>query len=434
MLRKTLKLIVILVVFAAPLRGQERWPNPEPELLERARAILREVPLIDGHNDLPENLLELAGGDLDQLDLSQRQDHLAADLPRLREGSVGGQFWAAFVPSETMLTGGALEHGLRAVDMVHRMVARHPELDLARTADEIESAFAHGRIASLIGLEGGHAIEHSLAALRMYYELGVRYMTLTHFGTTDWADAATDSPTHGGLTEFGEDVVREMNRLGMLVDLSHVSAASMRDAIRVSSAPVIFSHSGARAINVHPRNVPDDVLRAVAANGGIVMVDFIAGYVPPTADEWLGLTDEAAVEFRIAAGQSADEPGWNMRRRAAAEQFRAELDDEKEVSRRLAEWIERNPPPRGTIGDVADHIEHIRDVAGIDHIGIGSDFYDGRAASTVVGLEDVSRFPFLFAELLRRGFSEQDLKKIASGNILRVLREAERVASQSQIP
>jgi membrane dipeptidase len=432
MRRMALVLILTGIVYASPTEGQASWPDPDPILLEQARAILREVPLIDGHNDLPEGILTSAGGDLERVNLAQRQDHLSADLPRLREGLVGGQFWAAFVPGETEFTGGGLAHGLRAVDMVLRMVDRYPDLELALTADDVERAFADGHIASLIGLEGGQAIENSLAALRMYHNLGVRYMTLTHFSTIAWADAATDAPTHQGLTEFGENVIREMNRLGMLVDLSHVSAESMRDALRVTRAPVIFSHSGARALNRHPRNVPDDVLGAMVENRGIVMVDFIAGYVSPTAPEWLGLTDEAATEFHFAAGQSPDEPGWNMRRRAVAEELRAELNDEEEIGRRLASWVERNPPPRGTVGDVADHIDHIRDIAGIDNIGIGSDYYDDGTSSMAVGLEDVSKFPILFAELLRRGYSEGDLKKIASGNLLRVMREAARVARELQ--
>jgi len=428
MVRSALFSIVTAALLAGPVLGQERWPETDPQLLERVRALLREVPLIDGHNDLPNAILETAGSDLSDVDLSRLQPHLPADIPRLREGLVGGQFWSAFVPSEAMHTGDALQKGLLQVDLIHRMVARYSELELAGTADDIESAFGSGRIACMIGLEGGHAIQSSLAALRMYYELGVRYMTLTHFGTTSWADAATDSPLHGGLTEFGEDVVREMNRLGMLVDLSHVSVASMKDVLRVSRAPVIFSHSGAQAINVHPRNVPDDVLRELAENGGVVMVDFVAGYTPPTAPQWRDLTGLAAAEFHVAAGLSADEPVWNMRRNRFAERLRSELNDDEEIARRLTGWMQENPAPRGTVGDVADHIDHIRDVAGIDHIGIGSDFYDDGASSMAVGLEDVSTFPVLLAELLRRGYSDEDVKKIAGLNLLRALRGAEEVA------
>ncbi len=414
----------------ATVGAQQEPTAPDPRLLERAETLLRQAPLIDGHNDLPGSLLDLADGDPDHFDLRQRQEHLPADLLRLRAGKVGGQFWSAYVPSSGPLAPDALRHGLAQIDMIHRLVAAYDDLEMALTADDVVRIAGEGRIASMIGLEGGHIIENSLPALRMLYRLGVRYMTLTHFSTNDWADAATDSPRHGGLTEFGEDVVREMNRLGMLVDLSHVSAATMRDALRVSQAPAIYSHSGARAINVHPRNVPDDVLRLLAQNGGVIMVDFVAGYTPATAPEWRQLRGEEAARFHALAGQSPDEPGWNMRRVAERERLRAELDDEQEVADRLARWIEENPWPRGTVGGVADHIDHIRQVAGIDHIGIGSDFYDDGRLSMAVGLEDVSTFPVLFAELLRRGYSEEDIRKVAGGNILRAMRAAERTAER----
>ncbi len=430
--RGSVLLILATVVLSAPAFGQERWPDPDPRLLERARALLREVPLVDGHNDLPTRLLDEAGGDPARFDLTRRQPHLPADVPRLREGMVGAQFWSAYVPSEPAFTADALRLGLQEIDMIHRMVAYYSDLEFARTADDIERIVAQGNIASLIGLEGGHMIENSLSALRMLFDLGVRYMTLTHFRTNDWADAATDSPRHGGLTEFGEEVVREMNRLGMFVDLSHVSAAAMRDALRVSRAPVIFSHSGARAVNVHPRNVPDDVLRLVAQNGGVVMVDFVAGYTPRTAQEWRTLSGPEAARFHVLAGQSADEPGWNMQRTAVGESLRAELDDEGEIARRLAQWVAENPAPRGTVGAVADHIDHIREVAGIDHIGIGSDFYDDGRSSMAVGLENVTKFPILFAELLRRGYSDEEIKKIAGLNLLRAMRRMEQVAREVQ--
>ncbi len=432
MRRAGLLLTLAILLPGAQVRAQEPWPDPDPGLLERARALLREVPLIDGHNDLPTSLLELEGGDPVGADLTHPQPHLPADLPGLREGLVGAQFWSAWVPSEPPLSADALRLGLREIDMVHRMAVAYPDLELARTADDIERMFAQGKIASLIGLEGGHIIENSLSALRMVFALGVRYMTLTHFRTNDWADAATDAPRHGGLTEFGEQVVREMNRLGMFVDLSHVSAETMKDALRVSRAPVIFSHSSARGINIHPRNVPDDVLPLVAENGGVVMVCFVAGYTPPTAPEWLDLKGAAAERFLVSAGQSPDEPVWNTQRNAVAEQLRTQLDDEQEIAERLEEWMRQHPAPRGTVGDVADHIDHIRSVAGIDHIGIGSDFYDDGTSSMAVGLEDVSKFPLLFAELLRRGYSDEDIKKIAGLNLLRAMREMERVAQELQ--
>jgi membrane dipeptidase len=432
--RKAQALIIwaLATVIAGPLAAQETSDRQAEQRFEHARRLLAEAPLIDGHNDLPSVLLEQADGDPERFDLRTVQPQLPADIPRLREGRVGGQFWSAYVPSTGPLAADALRHGLAQIDMIHRLVAAYGELELARTAADVERIAREGRTASLIGLEGGHIIENSLAALRMLHALGVRYMTLTHFATNDWADAATDSPKRGGLTEFGEDVVREMNRIGILVDLSHVSAATMRDALRVSHAPVIFSHSGARAINVHPRNVPDDVLRFLAQNGGVVMVDFVAGYTPATADQWRDLRGEEAARFYALAGQSPDEPGWNMRRVAERERLRAELDDEDEVERRLAEWVEVNPWPRGTIAEVADHIDHIREVAGIDHIGIGSDFYDDGTLSMAVGLEDVSTYPALFAELIRRGYTDEDIHKIAGQNILRALREAERVARRLQ--
>lgn len=419
---------LIFLTFVCPLSAQEEWPAPAPELLEQAQAILQDSPLIDGHNDLPTRLLELVGGDLSKTDLTVRQPELPADLPRLRQGRVGAQFWAAFVPSTTMATGGALRHALAEIDVIHRLVASYPELELALSADDIERSHREGKIASLIGLEGGHAIESSLAALRMLHDLGARYMTLTHFGTTDWADSATDFPRHLGLTEFGETVVREMNRIGMFVDLSHVSPETMRDALRVSRAPVIFSHSGARAVNAHVRNVPDDVLRLLANNGGVIMVDFIAGYTAPTPDGWLKGAE--AENLRFAVRQSVDEPSYAARRMAFIENLRADLDDEKEIARRLEAWTKANPLPRGSVADVADHIEHIIAVAGIDHVGVGSDFYDEGGPSMALGMEDCSKYPVLFAELLKRGHGEEDLEKIAGRNLLRAMREMERVAQE----
>ncbi|HXV60423.1 MAG TPA: dipeptidase [Vicinamibacteria bacterium] len=399
--------------------------TPSPEMLERVRRLLQEVPLIDGHNDLPSSLLDSAAGDLERIDIREVQVEMPADLPRLREGMLGGQFWSAYVDVSFMLEGTALRQVLREIDMIHRLVASYPELELARTADEVVRLHRQGKIASLIGIEGGHAIEGSLAALRMVHALGARYMTLTHFLTTDWADSATDFARHGGLTEFGEEVVREMNRLGMFVDLSHVSADTMKDALRVTRAPVIFSHSSARALNAHPRNVPDDVLRLVAENGGVVMVNFIPGYIVPTPEsERDGLGPEM--------GLSADEPVWARRRDEVAESLRAELDDVREIERRLQEWVSRNPPPRGTLDDVADHIDHIRNVAGIDHVGLGSDYYDAGGPSMAEGLDDITRFPALLAELLVRGYTDDEVKKVAGLNLLRAMREMERVAGELQ--
>ncbi|HLE69575.1 MAG TPA: dipeptidase [Vicinamibacteria bacterium] len=378
--------------------------QPDAALLERAKAILAEAPLIDGHNDLPSVILDAAQGDVTRFDLRERQIEFPADLPRLRQGSISAQFWSAFVDTSFMDTGESLRQCLREIDVIHRLVDRYPELELALTTDDIVRIRREGKIASLIGVEGGHAIEGSLAALRLLYALGARYMTLTHFRTIEWADSATDFPRHHGLTELGEEVVREMNRLGMLVDLSHVSPDSMRDALRVSRAPVMFSHSNALALNAHPRNVPDDVLRVVKDNGGVVMVNFIPAYVDPS------------------------HPRWSVARDEELERLRRDLDDEREIERRLQDWTSRNPEPRGSLSQVADHIDHIREVAGIDHVGIGSDFYDAGGPSMAEGLGDVTRFPALVAELLARGYTDEEVKKVAGENLLRVMREAERAS------
>ena len=405
---RTSRLVALLLLPALAISGQEPRSTTDAKLLARARAFLDTNLLIDGHNDLPSRLLEQGGADPGRVDLGTIQPDYPADVPRLREGRVGAQFWAAFVNVEFMTKGTALAQGLREIDMVHRLVARYPDLALARTADDIERLYREKKIASLIGVEGGHAIANSLSALRMFHELGARYMTLTHWATTDWADAATDHPRHHGLTEFGEDVVREMNRLGMFVDLSHVSADTMKDALRVSQAPVIFSHSNALALNAHPRNVPDDVFRLVAANGGVVMVNFIADFVPK------------------------DGPQWAVQRDSAAERFRAELDDEQTVAGAMQDWINKNPMPRGRVADVANHIDHIRRIAGIDHVGIGSDFYDDGKLSMAEGLENPSTFPLLFAELMRRGYSDHDLRRISSQNLLRAMRAMEQTAKRLQ--
>jgi len=356
--------------------------------LARAHAFLERTLLIDGHNDLSTQLL-LAGGDPLDPDLRALQPTLPADLPRLRQGHVGAQFWAAYVDCRFIREGGAYREALRQIDMIHRFVHAYSDFELARSADDIVRVAAVGRIASVIAVEGGHAIENSLAPLRMFYTLGARYMTLTHLCTIDWADSATDAAAHHGLTDFGKDVVREMNRLGMFVDLSHVSAATMRDALETSSAPIIFSHSNALAVSSHPRNVPDDVLRMTAANDGVVMVNFIAQYVPEAAMSWL-------------------------------------------VKRKTSEGPADDPMPRGTVSDVADHVDHLRDVMGIDYVGIGSDFFDNGNPSMVEGLENPSAFPHLFAELMRRGYSDEDLSKVAGQNLLRAMRDMERVARDLQ--
>jgi membrane dipeptidase len=411
--------------------AQERWVAPDPALLQRARAVLEAAPLIDGHNDLPSRLLEMAA-EAERADFGKPQPRFPADVPRLRAGRVGAQFWAANPRADPASAGAALRNALRGIDVTRRFVARYPDLELALTADDIERISRSGKVASLIAMEGGHAISSSLAALRAFYDLGVRYLTLTHSRTHDWADAATDYPRHQGLTRFGESVVREMNRLGMLVDLSHASDDAVLDALRVSRAPVIFSHSNARAINPHPRNVSDELLRRLPANGGIIMVNFIAGFVAPTAAEWRDRCRPFDEAICLSAGRSNDDPVWNARRDSVAESFRASGIPERDVAERLAAWIRDHPAPRGTVSDVADHIDHIRRIVGIEHIGIGSDYYDASPIAMAVGLEDAGTFPNLFAELLRRGYSEVDLRKIAGGNFLRVMRQAERVARELQ--
>ena len=359
--------------------------SAQQSLLDQASAILRETPLIDGHNDLPWQYREKASLDLSKLDIRQPQPALHTDIPRLRRGGVGGQFWSVYVPA-TMQGKEAVRATMEQIDIVYQMADRYPDtFEIARTAADVERIFKSGKIASLIGMEGGHSIDNSLGALRMFYKLGARYMTLTHSVNTPWADSATDKPEHHGLTPFGEDVVREMNRLGMLVDLSHTSPETMHAALRVTQAPVIFSHSSARALNDHPRNVPDDVLARMPANGGVVMVTFVPEFISAEVREYDALP---------------------------------------------AEQKRREPAPRATMAQVANHIDHIRKVAGINHIGIGSDF-DG-ITTVPQNLEDVSKYPVLVAELLRRGYTKDDLKKILGQNVLRVMRQVEQVAARLQ--
>ncbi|MEV2246901.1 dipeptidase [Streptomyces sp. NPDC049970] len=372
--------------------------------LDRARLLLADHPVVDGHNDLPWALREQVGYDLAARDIALDQTgHLHTDIPRLRAGGVGAQFWSVYVT--TGLTGDdAVSATLEQIDVVAEMLARYPaDLRRALTADDMETARAEGRIASLMGAEGGHSINNSLATLRALHTLGVRYMTLTHNDNTDWADSATDSPRVGGLSEFGREVVREMNRVGMLVDLSHVAATTMRDALATSVAPVIFSHSSARAVCDHPRNIPDDVLRMLAANGGVAMATFVPKFVLP-----------AAVEWTLAADRNMREHGLHH------------LDTTPAAMRIHADFEAVNPRPMATVATIADHLDHMREIAGIDHIGIGGD-YDG-TAFLPLGLEDVSGYPHLIAELLTRGWSDKDLAKLTWQNAVRVLRDAEAVS------
>jgi membrane dipeptidase len=367
--------------------------------------MLRLVPLTDGHNDLPWLLRSRFKSDLSLVDLTKSLANSQTDIPRLREGGVGAQFWSVWVP--TSLPGSeALQTTIEQIDLVHRLCDAYPkDLELALTSDDIVRIHRSGKVASLIGMEGGHSINNSLAALRMLYRLGARYMTLTHSKNTDWADSATDTPKLNGMNGFGESVVKEMNRLGMLVDLSHVSADTMRHVLRIAKAPVIFSHSGSRAVCDNPRNVPDDVLSLLKANGGVVMVVFLPSYVSARIHDHERMRDVEVARLR-SAGKSDPEIGASM-----------------------AAWDSDHPAPKATLKEVADHIDHIRDVAGIDHVGIGSDFDGGGG---LVGLEDVSKYPALIVELLRRGYSEEDVAKVMGLNLVRVLRDAERIAAQAK--
>ncbi|MFI5063937.1 MAG: dipeptidase [Streptosporangiales bacterium] len=372
--------------------------------LARARAMLAAMPLIDGHNDLPWALREAGRADFRGADLAGPVAFSHTDLPRMAAGGLSGQFWSVYVPAG--LQGqAAVATTLEQIDLVHRMIQRYPDrLELALDSGDVERAMAAGRVASLLGAEGGHSIDCSMGVLRMLYALGVRYLTLTHNASLPWADAATGRPVAGGLTAFGREVVREMQRIGMLVDLSHVSPDTMRGALAAAEAPVIFSHSSARALCDHPRNVPDDVLAALAAQGGVCMVTFVPAFVSPAVREWdRGLT--ADMERRGL------DP-WDLSLREAAGRERAAAD----------------PPPRATVADVAAHVEHVREVAGIEHVGLGGDFDGG--VDMPDGLADVSCYPALFAELLARGWPEEDCAKLAGGNILRVLREAEAAARE----
>ncbi|MFF3752879.1 dipeptidase [Streptomyces sp. NPDC002018] len=370
--------------------------------------LLSEFPVVDGHNDLPWALREQVRYDLDRLDIAQDLSaRLHTDIPRLRRGGVGGQFWSVYVRSD-LAGDGAVSATLEQIDVVGRLLARHPrELVRALTADDLESARREGRIASLMGAEGGHSINNSLATLRALHTLGVRYMTLTHNDNNAWADSATDTPGVGGLSAFGREVVREMNRTGMLVDLSHVAVTTMRDALAVTEAPVIFSHSSARAICDHPRNVPDEVLELLPANGGVAMATFVPKFILP-----------AAVAWTRAADENMEAHGLHP------------LDTTPRAMKIHEAFEEANPRPVATAATVADHLDHMRETAGVDHIGIGGDF-DG-TAFTPRGLDDVSGYPNLIAELLSRNWSTADLAKLTWQNSVRALRAAEDVARAAQ--
>jgi membrane dipeptidase len=384
----------------AKKKARDRGPV---RLTAEALRLHAECLVIDGHNDLPWALREQGFLTLRHIDLRQPRPSLHTDIPRLRKGGVGAQFWSAYVPTATARKGTAVRETLEQIDLIRRLVRAYPDtFELAGTADDILRARKHGKIASLIGIEGGHSIDNSLGVLRMLYALGARYMTLTHTDNTDWADSATDAPKHHGLTPFGEQVVLEMNHLGMLVDISHVSAETMRHVLRVSRAPIIASHSSAYALAPHPRNVPDDVLRQVAKNGGVVMVNFFSGFVVPEGAR--------AVQEMFAIGR----------------RLRKQYPDDREFRAAFGQWQKQHPFPAGTVHHVVDHIEHIIQVAGIDHVGLGSDF-DG-VTKLPRQLEDVSCYPYITQELLNRGHTPEEVRKVLGANLLRVLRQAEEVA------
>ena len=376
----------------------------------RVRQILRRTPLIDGHNDLPWAIRQGYGNDVHGVDLTtdlSMSTRLHTDIPRLREGGVGGQFWSVYV-SANMSQLEAAKATFEQIDTVKRIIGAHPDVfEMATTADDIVRIHRQGKIASLIGMEGGYSIDDSLGLLREFRRAGALYMTLTHSKSTNWADAGTDAPKWGGLNAFGEEVVKEMNRIGMMVDLSHVSAETMKDAIRVSEAPVIFSHSSALGVTGHPRNVPDDVLGLMASNGGIVMVTFVPGFINEQVREWGA--NRAAQQARL----NSLHPG-----------------DPERVRRELAEWGAANPVPRATLDDVVAHIQYVRDKAGIDHVGLGGDF-DG-VDSLPVGVEAVDAYPRILAELIKRGWTDADIRKLTGENMLRVMRGVEAVAARKQ--
>ncbi len=407
------------LVFALGVSAASAAPPGSNDYQARIERVLKQTPLIDGHNDLPWEIRERNKGRLSTIDLSSDTSKLTpppdgaplmTDIPRLRAGHVGGQFWSVWVPVN-IKGPEAVQTTVEQIDLVKRMAARYPaDFALALTAADVRRIHRAGKIACLIGIEGGHQINNSLPVLRQMYDLGARYMTLTHVLDIDWADAATDAPVHHGLTPFGVEVVREMNRLGMLVDLSHVSPETMRAALAATRAPVIFSHSSARALVDHPRDVPDDVLALVAKNGGVVMANFAPQYVSAARAQWEAdrFAEVARYSSPPYAGLYIGQPD---RAKAALEQ-----------------WEREHPKPATTLAQVADHIEHIRQVAGVDHVGIGSDF-DG-IPDAPRGLEAVDKYPALLEELMRRGWTDADVAKVAGENVLRVMAEAEQVSAK----
>lgn len=395
--------LIAAMIAASPLSAQQPI---DPKVQARIDRILKKTPLVDGHNDIAEQLADKYQRSIEGLasGTDKREKPLMTDMARLRRGHVGAQFWSVYIDG-TKTGDAAIRETIQQIDIVRRMIEDYPnDLELAATANDVGRIHRQGKIASMIGVEGGRQMGGSLAALRQFYNLGARYLTLTHNQTTEWADSATDEPKYDGLSPFGVTVVKEMNRLGMLVDLSHVSPATMKDAIAASRAPVIFSHSSARGVAGHPRNVPDEILSQLPGNGGVVMVNFVPSFLSDAV--WRHGADRSAEEARLKAIHRASKA---------------------EVGAGLKAWDAAHPVPAVTVADVANHVEHIVKVAGNDHVGIGGDF-DG-IDSTPEGLTGVGDYPNLFAELIRRGWSDENLAKLAGGNVLRALRQAEAVAA-----
>lgn len=404
----TAALALTAVASATVAFAEEPAAKPPIVLTDEARKLHAETLLIDGHNDLPWELRQQARGQFDKLDISKEQKSLQTDIPKLRKGGVRAQFWSVWVPGETSKRGAALSTTIEQIELVKAMIAQYPDtFELALTADDIERIAKTGKIASLIGMEGGYSIEESIPVLRQLYAMGARYMTLTHSDSLAWADSGTDKPRSGGLSPFGEEVVREMNRLGMMVDISHVSPDAMKAALRITKAPVIFSHSSARGVADHPRNVPDDVLKLTAENDGVVMVNFFSAFIVPESAE------------------------RDVRRMAYRREIDATIKDEGEIEQAMKRWdAENGRGGRGTVHTLLDHIDHIVKIAGVDHVGIGSD-YDG-VTMLPEQLDDASTYPYITQGLLDRGYSHEDIKKIYGGNILRVMRATEQVAREIQ--
>lgn len=405
MLRIALTTTLLFMLSLGSSHSQDKADRPEVIVTQKAMDIHNEGFIFDGHNDLPWAIRTNGSSSFKKIDIAQPQPKLHTDIARLKKGNVGAQFWSVYVPASTMKKGTALTDTVQQIDLVKKMVEHYPNtFQLALTYDDIIESRKQGKIASLIGVEGGHSIENSIQNLRRLYGMGARYMTLTHSDTLDWADSATDEPRHQGLSLFGEEIVREMNRLGMLVDISHVSPDCMKDAIRVSRAPVIFSHSSARAVADHVRNVPDDVLTLTRKNRGVVMVNFFSGFIEPESARRMSKMFDVIRELKV------------------------KFPKEQEYRSEMNKWSKANPVLPGTVHDLIDHIDHIVKIAGVDCVGIGSD-YDG-VSTLPKQLEDVSTYPVITQELLNRGYSRKDIHKIMSGNIMRVIQQAEKVSQE----